>query len=84
MKDGQAFVKQFKDEQVVKNYQLVLDFFAENKLLADARLKQKEFMDWIYGDSGVNEMINDAKEFSGYNKASQEIFIQMQGVIKHK
>ena len=62
----------------------MLDFFAENSLLSDAVRKQQEFRDYIYGDSGIMELIRDAKEFSGYNKSSQEIFQLMQEVFKNK
>lgn len=62
----------------------MLDFFAENALLSDSRKKQQEFRDYIYGDSGIMELIRDAQEFTGYNKASQEIFLHMQGVFKNR
>ena len=53
-------------------------------MLTDAAKNQQEFRDYIYGDSGIMELIRDAKEYSGYHRASQEIFLLMQGVFKTK
>lgn len=36
----------------------------------------------MFGDSGILELISDATQFSGYNKASQQLFELMQGVFK--
>lgn len=53
---------------MVAEYQLVLDFFVEHKLLNNAEKRQKEFKDYVYGDSGILSLIDDAKNFSRCNR----------------